>query len=151
MARHAFRQALAAVGVSLCRCSDRSSRTRSAGSPRKSDASRGSCIRPSFATPAGQPVLDAAGLIQYNLGEGLLTRNAVSKSISGGQVLASIVMFSLIYVLLGWVWLYVLNDKIQKGPKPVVIGGDKGPGGWLKSAAGRTLHEESMSEAKEER
>jgi cytochrome d ubiquinol oxidase subunit I len=100
---------------------------------------------------AGQPVLDAAGLIQYNLAEGLLTSNAVSKTITGGQVLSSIVMFSLIYLLLGWVWLYVLNDKIQKGPKPVVIGGDKGPGGWLKSAAGRTLHEESMSEAKEER
>jgi cytochrome d ubiquinol oxidase subunit I len=100
---------------------------------------------------SGQPVLDAAGLIQYNLAEGLMTRNAVSKTITGGQVLSSIIMFSLIYLLLGWVWLYVLNDKIQKGPKPVVIGGGKPPGGWLKSAAGRTLHQESLSEAKEER
>jgi cytochrome bd ubiquinol oxidase subunit I len=100
---------------------------------------------------SGQPALDAAGMIQYNLAEGLLTRNAVSKAISGGQVLTSIVMFSLIYLLLGWIWLYVLNDKIQKGPKPVIIGGPKGPGGWLASAAGRTLHEESMSEAKEGR
>ena len=98
----------------------------------------------------GQPLLDAAGMIQYNLAEGLLTRNAVSKAITGGQVLTSIIMFSLIYLLLGWIWLYVLNDKIQKGPKPVVIGGDTGKGGWLASAAGRTLHEDTMSEAKEQ-
>ena len=98
---------------------------------------------------AGEPVLNAAGMIQYNLQEGMLTRNAVSKSISGGQVLTSIIMFSLIYLLLFWVWLYVLNDKIQKGPKPVVI--RDGPKGWLAATAGRTLHEDSMSEAKEGR
>ena len=100
---------------------------------------------------AGQPLLDAAGMIQYNMAEGLLTRNGISKVVTGGQVLTSIIMFSLIYLLLGWIWVYVLNDKIQKGPKPVTIGGDKGPGGWLASAAGRTMHEESMSQAKEGR
>ena len=68
------------------------------------------------------PQFDAAGMVVYNLQEGLLTRNAVSEAVSGGQVLGSIVMFSLIYSLLFWIWLYVLNDKIQKGPKPVVIG-----------------------------
>jgi cytochrome d ubiquinol oxidase subunit I len=97
----------------------------------------------------GAPVLDAAGMVQYNLAEGLLTRDAVSKAITGGQVLTSIVMFSVIYLLLFWIWLYVLNDKIQKGPKPVVLGPDHG--GWLAATAGRTLHEESMSEAKDER
>ena len=100
---------------------------------------------------AGEPLLDAAGMIQYNLTEGLLTRNGISKVVTGGQVLTSIIMFSLIYLLLGWIWVYVLNDKIQKGPKPVLIGGDKPPGGWLASAAGRTLHQDSMSEAKEGR
>ena len=94
--------------------------------------------------------MDAAGMIQYNLPEGLLTRNAVSESINGGQVLASIVMFSLIYLLLFWIWVYVLNDKIQKGPKPVVIGPSRA-GGWLASSAARTLHEDSMSEAKDVR
>jgi cytochrome bd ubiquinol oxidase subunit I len=97
----------------------------------------------------GSPALDSAGMLQYNLTEGLLTRDAVSKAITGGQVLTSIVMFSVIYVLLFWIWLYVLNDKIQKGPKPVVLGPDHG--GWLAATAGRTLHEESMSEAKDER
>lgn len=98
--------------------------------------------------PAGAPLLDAAGMVQYNLQEGLMTRNAVSEAVSGGQVMGSIVMFSLIYGLLFWIWLYVLNDKIQKGPKPVVIG-QPGPYGWLTSSAARTLHEGSMSEAKD--
>src|SRR5262249_19551230 len=65
-----------------------------------------------------QPVLDAEGFIQYRVEEGLLTRNAVSEAVSGGQVLGSILMFGLIYALLFWVWIYVLNDKIQKGPPP---------------------------------
>jgi cytochrome d ubiquinol oxidase subunit I len=95
----------------------------------------------------GAPALDSAGMIQYDLSEGLLTRDAVSTSITGGQVLTSIILFSIIYLLLFWIWLYVLNDKIQKGPKPVVIGPDHG--GWLAATAGRTLHEESMSEAKD--
>ena len=89
---------------------------------------------------AGNPEFDSAGMLQYNLSEGLLTGKAVSEAIDGGQVLASIVMFSFIYALLFWVWLYVLNDKIQKGPKPVVIGGPH-PHGWLESTAARTLHE----------
>jgi cytochrome d ubiquinol oxidase subunit I len=98
--------------------------------------------------PAGNIALDAAGMIAYDMKEGLLTRDAVSSTITGGQVLSSIIMFSLVYFLLFWIWLYVLNDKIQKGPKPVVIGPD-GKGGWLAATAGRTLHEESMSEAKD--
>lgn len=97
---------------------------------------------------SGNIEFDAAGMVQYNLREGLLTRNAVSEAVSGGQVLASIVMFTLIYALLFWVWLFVLNGKIQKGPKPVVIGGSRAKG-WLSATAGRTLHEDSMSEAKE--
>lgn len=99
-------------------------------------------------TPAGEPLLDAAGMVQYNLEEGLLTRDAVSQTITGGQVLSSILMFGVIYFLLFWIWLYVLNDKIQKGPKPVVLG-EVPPKGWLSATAGRTLHEESLSEAKD--
>ena len=97
---------------------------------------------------AGNIEFDSEGMVQYNLQEGMMTRNAVSEAINGGQVLASIVMFSLIYALLFWVWLYVLNDKIQKGPKPVVIGESRMKG-WLAATAGRTLHEDSMSEAKD--
>ncbi len=97
---------------------------------------------------AGQPALDSAGMVQYEMSEALLTRDGVSRSITGGQVLSSIIMFSVVYILLFAVWLYVLNDKIQKGPKPVVI--EPHPsGGWLRSTAARTIHEGSLSEAKD--
>ena len=96
----------------------------------------------------GTPQLDAAGMLQYKLDEGLLTQKAVSPTVKSGEVMASIVMFSIVYVLLFWIWLFVLNDKIQKGPKPIVPSGSKH--GWLESTAGRTLHEQSLSEAKDE-
>jgi cytochrome d ubiquinol oxidase subunit I len=97
---------------------------------------------------AGEPAFDAAGMLQYDMREGLLTRDGVSQTVSGGEVLGSIGMFSLIYFFLFWIWIYVLNDKIQKGPKPVLIG--EPHGGWLAATAGRTLHEETMTEAKDE-
>jgi len=97
----------------------------------------------------GEPVLDARGMLQYKLEEGLLTRNAVSESVKGGEVLASIIMFSIIYALLFFIWLYVLNDKIGKGPKPVLVSDGPSGRGFLQATAERALHIESMSEAKD--
>jgi cytochrome d ubiquinol oxidase subunit I len=99
---------------------------------------------------SGEPMLDSAGLIQYRLEEGLLTRHAVSEVVSGGQVLASIAMFSVIYGLLFWLWLYVLNHKIQAGPQPVTPAARTTGRGLEEAAAGRTIHEASLSEAKDE-
>src|SRR5437660_6327169 len=50
--------------------------------------------------------------------EGLCTDVGLSnrRGDTGPQVLASIVMFGLVYLLLLVVWVYVLNDKIQHGP-----------------------------------
>ena len=73
---------------------------------------------------AGEVAFDQAGMVRYKLEEGLLTRNGVSESVKGGEVLASIVMFSVIYALLFAVWIYVLNDKIQHGPHPVHAAAD---------------------------
>jgi cytochrome d ubiquinol oxidase subunit I len=101
--------------------------------------------------PDGEPILNAAGQIQYRLEQGLLTSDAVSEVVSGGQVLGSIVMFSLIYALLFAVWIYVLNHKIQTGPIPVRLGGPTTRAGIEEAAASRTLHEDTMSEAKDER
>jgi cytochrome d ubiquinol oxidase subunit I len=98
---------------------------------------------------SGAPAFDADGFLAYRLEEGLLTRDAVSESVGANEVLGSLVMFGLIYALLFWVWVYVLNDKIRKGPKPVQIPGRTTAENVLASTAGRTLHEESMSEAKE--
>jgi len=58
-------------------------------------------------------------------------------------------MFGLMYALLFWIWIYVLNDKIQKGPQPVHARERTTTQSFFDTAAGRTLHEESLSEAKE--
>jgi cytochrome d ubiquinol oxidase subunit I len=97
----------------------------------------------------GEVAFDSQGMVRYKLEEGLLTRNAVSESVKGGEVLASIVMFSIIYALLFFIWLYVLNDKIGKGPKPAIVGERPGPHGFLEATADRALHRDSMSEAKD--
>ncbi|HYZ86435.1 MAG TPA: cytochrome ubiquinol oxidase subunit I [Bryobacteraceae bacterium] len=99
---------------------------------------------------SGEPLLDAAGMIQYRLEEGLLTRRGVSESVRGEEVLASILTFGAIYSLLFFVWVYVLNDKIQKGPKPIEPATRTTTKGFLQATAGRTLHEGSLSEAKDE-
>jgi cytochrome d ubiquinol oxidase subunit I len=98
---------------------------------------------------AGEIALDSSGMVKFKLDEGLLTRDAVSESVKGGEVLASIVMFGFIYVLLGMVWVYVLNDKIQKGPHAVHAPQHTTAEGLLDATSGRTLHRESMSEAKD--
>lgn len=46
----------------------------------------------------------------------LRTDEAVSRAVDANQVLGSIVMFGVIYTLLFLVWIFVMNDKIQKGP-----------------------------------
>ncbi len=53
--------------------------------------------------------------IVYNL---LRTSEAVSENIVAPQVLGSIIMFAVIYALLFVLWIWLLNDKIQKGPEP---------------------------------
>jgi cytochrome d ubiquinol oxidase subunit I len=45
------------------------------------------------------------------------TREAFSTVVPGGQVLASILMFSAIYTLLFIVWIYLLRRKLHKGPE----------------------------------
>jgi cytochrome d ubiquinol oxidase subunit I len=110
---------------------------------------------------AGEPVLDQNGRVTYETiqldtmpeGEtmiaGLRTEDAVSRAITGGQVLGSIIMFSLIYLLLGGIWLFVLNHKIQIGPTPVEMPGETTRRGIEEAAAARTARRDSMSEANE--
>lgn len=47
----------------------------------------------------------------------LRTSEGLSVGVSAAQTLGSIIMFSVIYLLLFAVFLYVLNDKIQHGPE----------------------------------
>jgi len=54
--------------------------------------------------------------VVYNL---MRTKDAVSASVPAGQILASIILFSLIYALLFGVWIYLLKQQIDKGPQPL--------------------------------
>ncbi len=51
--------------------------------------------------------------IVYNL---LRTKDALSTSVTKGDVWTSIILFSIIYLLLLVLFLYLLNEKIQHGP-----------------------------------
>jgi len=51
--------------------------------------------------------------IVYNL---LRTSDALSKVVKADAVISSLIIFTLIYVLLFAVFIYLLNDKIQHGP-----------------------------------
>ena len=53
--------------------------------------------------------------IVYNL---LRTSDALSENVTREMVLTSILMFGAIYALLFFVWVFVMNEKIQKGPAP---------------------------------
>jgi cytochrome d ubiquinol oxidase subunit I len=48
----------------------------------------------------------------------LRTADAASKSVTGQQVLASIIAFGLIYLLLLATWLFIMHGKIKTGPEP---------------------------------
>lgn len=58
----------------------------------------------------------------------LKTQDAWSPSLDAQQVLGSLIMFGVVYLLLFAVWIYTLNDKIQKGPDyhPPLPEGPKG-------------------------
>lgn len=50
--------------------------------------------------------------------QGLLrTSDGISKSVTGPEVLTSLILFFLVYGLLFFVWLYVLNREIKHGPE----------------------------------
>ncbi|GJM59892.1 MULTISPECIES: cytochrome ubiquinol oxidase subunit I [Persicobacter] len=46
----------------------------------------------------------------------LKTKDAVSKSVTAPEVLTSLIMFMIVYALLFFVWLYVLDREIKHGP-----------------------------------
>lgn len=47
----------------------------------------------------------------------LRTSDAASKAVTGGEVLASIILFGVIYLLLLLAWLFIMDSKIKAGPE----------------------------------
>jgi cytochrome d ubiquinol oxidase subunit I len=82
----------------------------------------------------------------------LRTSDAYSPTVPGEHILASIVMFSLIYLLLFAVWLFVMNSKIVHGPEPVAEPKQTPPGGLLDAATRRgSPTQYSLTSAKEDK
>ena len=97
-------------------------------------------------TDAGELVVGPAGVVVYDEGLGLRTTDAVSQAIAAEQVLASIVMFGLIYTLLFVVWVWVLNNKIQHGPDSLPdASADTSVGGFLTAGADLAGHKQSFT------
>ena len=74
----------------------------------------------------GPQIANQAGWMAAEVGrqpwivQGLMrTADAVSPLLTPGQVVLSLLMFTLIYGLLFVVFIFLLNDKIQHGPDPV--------------------------------
>ncbi len=97
-------------------------------------------------TADGQLALGPAGVVEYDEALGLRTTDGVSRAVRAEQVRGSIALFGVIYLLLGAVWVVVLNDKIQQGPAPPP---EVAPGheGFVEAAARRPGHGGSLTEA----
>ena len=47
---------------------------------------------------------------------GMRTAEAVSIAVSAGEILASIIMFVILYTLLGALWIRLLRKAVRRGP-----------------------------------
>jgi cytochrome bd ubiquinol oxidase subunit I len=79
----------------------------------------------------------------------LRTSDAVSGNLVPSQVLGSIIMFGVIYTLLFVVWIFLLNDKIQRGPESIPIRADASFRDALDVASRYAGHKDSLTEEKE--
>ena len=95
-----------------------------------------------------RPTLDGSDGGQMIVG--LRTKDAHSRSVKAHQVLGSIVGFSLIYLLLFFVWIFVLNREIQHGPAadPTLEDSDHVPAaGFLQAAQRHAMTDRDASES----
>jgi cytochrome d ubiquinol oxidase subunit I len=88
-------------------------------------------------TADGDLVVGPSGLVEYDETLGLRTADAVSASVSGSQVLTSLIGFSIVYLGLLAAWLFVLDSKIRHGPEPVSADGEMAGDGLMAAVAAR--------------
>lgn len=86
----------------------------------------------------GPYIANQAGWIAAEVGRqpwivyGLLrTSDALSKAVTAEEVLTSIILFTIIYLFLLAVWLYVMNEKIKHGPEEHALAAEGGTKGGL--------------------
>jgi cytochrome bd ubiquinol oxidase subunit I len=80
---------------------------------------------------------------------GLRTSQGLSEAVRADQVLSSIIMFSLIYCILGLLWITLLHQKISHGPdEPDLMPEGATVQNLLDAASKRPDHSATMTEAK---
>jgi cytochrome d ubiquinol oxidase subunit I len=94
---------------------------------------------------AGLLLLNDSGVVEYDEALGLRTAHGVSRVIRTDQVVGSMLMFGVIYGLLFAVWIFVLNDKIQKGPEEAEPAPGERPARFLDVAVRRPAHSDSLA------
>ncbi|MCP4582358.1 MAG: cytochrome ubiquinol oxidase subunit I [candidate division Zixibacteria bacterium] len=52
----------------------------------------------------------------------LKTSDAISLTVSAGEILFSIILFGLIYIMLGTLYLYLMFKEVKHGPQPISAG-----------------------------
>ena len=103
-------------------------------------------VHPPFEwTTEGDLVVGPSGVVEYDETLGLRTIDAVSPSVDAGQVLGSVIGFGLIYLLLGTVWVFVLDLKIRHGPEPVSGVPGEPTTELVEAAAARPRHSRSLT------
>jgi cytochrome d ubiquinol oxidase subunit I len=93
--------------------------------------------------PAGTLVTE--DMQRVRLEPGLRTKESASRVLKGADVLASTLMFGVIYSLLLAVYLFVMNTKIQRGPEEPDDDGDDKSTGFLGVASERAGDEARMT------
>lgn len=105
-------------------------------------------VYPPFVTSdAGESQTDNEGHFMYDETAGLRTTEAVSAVVTSEQVLGSIIMFTVIYLLLFVVWVYVLHQKITHGPDELPPESIERRTGALEAASAWMEHRESLTDA----
>ncbi len=79
------------------------------------------------------------------------TAEGFSPSVPANHILGSIVMFSFVYALLFWVWIYVLHQKILQGPEHLSEGPEERASSPLIASASHRVDPagDSMTTAKQ--
>ncbi|MBI9072680.1 MAG: cytochrome ubiquinol oxidase subunit I [Melioribacteraceae bacterium] len=54
----------------------------------------------------------------------LRTSDAISVTVSAGEILFSIILFGLIYLMLGSLYIFLFRNKLKHGPEPIEVKGE---------------------------
>jgi cytochrome bd ubiquinol oxidase subunit I len=94
---------------------------------------------------SGDVLVGPAGVVAYDESQGLRTAQAVSPLLSSAQVIGSIFGFTLIYLGLLAVWLFILDQKIREGPETSEAHTEGTREGIVATATRLTRHSDSMT------